>query len=99
MNLRFRATALQDIDAIYTFRARQSLELAERVEAAIFATVDWLGSHPEFGTKTDEQEVRRWPMTDLRYTIFYQLNRDENALDVLRIMAGRQVEDLRHAPR
>ncbi len=67
MNLRYRARALEDIDTIYAWRARQSIELAEKVESAIFATVDWLGAHPSFGTKTDEANVRRWPMTDLHF--------------------------------
>jgi hypothetical protein len=41
--------------------------MAEKVEAAIFAAADWLGAHPNFGSKTDEANVRRWPLTDFRY--------------------------------
>ena len=99
MNLRYRAAALEDIHTIYAWRSRQSPEVAERVEAAIFATVDWLATHPTLGTKTDEANVRRWPMTDLRYAIFYSLDQDADTLDVLRIVDGRRLRDTKHSPR
>ena len=99
MNLRYRAAALEDIDAIYAWRSRQSPEVAERIESAIFATIDWLAAHPTLGTKTDEANVRRWPMTDLRYAIFYVVDKDAAVLDVLRIMDGRRLRDLNRSPR
>ncbi len=71
MNLRYRATALEDLDAIYAWRSRQSAEVAARIEAAIFATIDWLAAHPTLGTRTDEKDVRRWSMTDLGYAPFF----------------------------
>jgi plasmid stabilization system protein ParE len=97
MSARYRARALEDIDGIYQWRARQSPELANRVEAAIFAAGDWLDEHPMLGSKTDEANVRRWPMTDFRYTIFYLVN--EQAIDVLRIMDAGRVRDLKRVPR
>ena len=36
-------------------------------------------------------KVRRWPMTDFRYTIFYVLDREAEAIDVLRIIDSKQV--------
>jgi plasmid stabilization system protein ParE len=60
---------------------------------------DRLGEHPEFGSKTDEVDVRRWPMTDFRYTIFYVIERDEHAIEVLRIMDARRVRNLKRVPR
>jgi plasmid stabilization system protein ParE len=59
MNVSYRAGALEDIHAIYQWRLRQSTDVAEKVEAAIFAAADWLGEHPKFGLKTDEANVRR----------------------------------------
>ena len=99
MKLRYRATVLEDMRAIYDWRSRQSPEVAERVEAAIFATVEWLAARPTLGTKTDEAHVRRWPMTDLRYAIFYRIDRDADTLDVLRIVDGRRLRDLSRLPR
>ena len=99
MNVNYRARALKDVHAIYQWRARQSTDVAEKVEAAIFAAADWLGEHPKFGSKTDEANVRRWPMTDFRYTIFYVIDRNAKAIDVLRIMDARRVRDLMRLPR
>jgi plasmid stabilization system protein ParE len=73
--------------------------VAEKVEAAIFAAADRLGEHPKFGSKTDEANVRRWPMIDSRYTILYVIDREAKAIDVLRIMDARRVRDLKRVPR
>ena len=99
MNVRYRARALEDVQGIYEWRARQSTEIGEKVEAAVFAAADWLGEHPEFGSKTDEANVRRWTMMDFRYTIFYVIEREAGAIEVLRIMDARRVRDLKHMPR
>jgi plasmid stabilization system protein ParE len=99
MNVNYRARALEDVRAIYQWRARQSTDVAEKVEAAIFAAADWLGEHPKFGSKTDEANVRRWPMTDFRYTMFYVIDREAKAIEVLRIIDARQVRDLKRVPR
>jgi plasmid stabilization system protein ParE len=99
MNVRYRDIALEDVQGIYDWRARQSSDIARKIEAAIFAATEWLGEHPELGTMTDEADVRRWPMTDLRYTIFYCVDREGAEVDVLRIMDARQIRDLRHVPR
>ena len=99
MSVRYRARALNDIQTISEWRARQSSEVAEKIEGAIFAAADWLGEHPKFGTKTDEVDVRRWPMTDFRYTIFYRIDRGGEAIDVLRIMDARRIQNLKRVPR
>ena len=99
MKVSYRARALEDVRMIYEWRARQSTDMAEKIEAAIFAAADWLGEHAKFGSKTDEANVRRWPMTDFRYTIFYVIDREAEVIDVLRIMAGKQVRNLKRVPR
>jgi hypothetical protein len=38
-------------------------------------------------------------MTDFRYTIFYVIDREARMIDVLRIMDGRRVRDLKRVPR
>ena len=98
MKVRYRAQALEDVQGIYEWRARQSAEFAEKVEGAVFAAADWFGEHPEFGSKTDEANVRRWPMTDFRYTIFYVIEREADTIEVLRIMDARRVRDLTRVP-
>jgi hypothetical protein len=57
MNVRYRARALEDVAAIHDWRSRQSMDIAEIIEAAIFAAADWLADHHNFGAKTDEADV------------------------------------------
>jgi hypothetical protein len=52
---------------------------------------------PEFGVATDEPGVHRWPMADLRYTIFYFIA-SEDHMDVLRVVDSRRVRDVRRVP-
>ena len=59
MKVSYRARALEDVDEIYQWRARQNTDVAEKVEAAVFAAADWLGEHPEFGTRTSESKSWR----------------------------------------
>ena len=99
MKISYRARALEDVQAIYDWRARQNSDVAEKVEAAVFAAADWLGEHPEFGAKTDEPNIRRWPMTDFHYTIFYVLERNVEAIEVLRIVDSKRVQNLKRVPR
>src|SRR5437879_1568604 len=94
MKVRFRAKALDDIASIFLFRSRRHRpEVAARVEGAIFATTKLLGRHPELGTRTDyKAEVRRWPMAEYDYTVFYLI--DKGSLDVLRVLDGKLLENL-----
>jgi plasmid stabilization system protein ParE len=99
MRVRFRAKALDDIASIYLFRSSaHGAEVAAHVEAAILATTELLGRHPELGIKTDHKaRVRRWPMTQYDYAIFYRIG--EEGLDILRVLDGNVVRDLHHVPR
>jgi Plasmid stabilization system protein len=99
MKVRYRARALEDIDDIYEWLARHSSNVAVKVEAALMAATEWLGKHPELGTMTDEANVRRWPMPEFRYTIFYRVDRHDETVDVLRVMAARRVRNLKRPPK
>ena len=94
MRVRFRAKALDDIAIIYLFRSTaHSVEVAARVEAAIFASTELLSRYPKLGSKTDHKAgVRRWPMTQYEYGIFYRVG--EQSLDILRVIGGKLVRDL-----
>ena len=99
MNVRYRTAALEDIEAIYQWVARHSTRVAAEVEAAILTAVEWLGEHPEFGALTDEASVRRWPMREYGYTIFYLVERAADRIDILRVMDGRRVRNVRRVSR
>jgi hypothetical protein len=58
-----------------------------------------LGGYPEFGTKTDLAGVRRRPMRTYDYTVFYLIDWQEGAIDVLRVIDGRRVRNLKRVPR
>jgi plasmid stabilization system protein ParE len=65
---------------------------------AIFATTELLARHPELGIKTDyAANVRRWPMTQYDYAIFYRVGKED--LDILRVLDGKLVQDLHGLPR
>jgi len=99
MNVSYRASALDDVEGIYQWVARHSTRVAAEVEAAILTAAEWLGTHPELGTRTDERDVRRWPMPEYRYTIFYLIERDDDRIDIVRVMDGRRVRNVRRVPR
>jgi plasmid stabilization system protein ParE len=99
MNVRYRARALEDIEGIYQWVARRSTRIAADVEAAIATAAEWLGAHAEIGAMTDEPNVRRWPMPEFRYTIFYLLEREHDRIDILRVLDGRRVRNVRRVPK
>jgi plasmid stabilization system protein ParE len=72
---------------------------AGRVENAVFEACDIFCRHPQFGVPTDESDVHRWPIDEFGYTIFYRVNRQEDAIEVLRVIDGRRLRDLRRVPR
>jgi len=98
MNVRYRAKALEDIAGIYDRLAAHSQEIAEKVEAAVLASADLLGERPMLGVMTDYANVRRWPMPEFRYAIFYRIS-TRDYIDVLRVIDGRRVRNLRRVPK
>ena len=97
--VRYRSRARDDIDDIYIGIAQDSSERAERTEQAIRLAGELLGRQPELGVALGHRNVRRWPMTDFRYTIFYVIDWDAEVIDVLRVIDGRRVRDLKRVPR
>lgn len=98
MKVGYRAQALEDIAGIYDRLATHSREIAEKVEAAVLAATELLGERPMLGVMTDYANVRRWPMPDFRYTIFYRISTREY-IDVLRVIDARRVRNLKRVPR
>jgi plasmid stabilization system protein ParE len=98
--MRYSMRALDDIDRIVEYRAREhSLRVAGRVKAAIRAAIDLFAANPEFRNETDHRRaMRRWPMGEYPYTIFYSGDRSLDAITIVRVIASAQVKDLRKAP-
>jgi plasmid stabilization system protein ParE len=93
MRFQYRTRAHDDIAEIYRYRSEEhSPQVAAYVAAAIRAAVEMLAAHPEFGSKTDHRVgVRRWPMTEYPYTIFYVIHSQIETIDIVRVLANARV--------
>jgi plasmid stabilization system protein ParE len=100
MRVQYRTRARDDIAEIYDYRAREhSANVAARVEGAIRRAIEMLARRPEFGSKTNHRHpVRRWPMHEYPYAIFYTVDRDLDVITILRVVASARVKDLRRLP-
>ena len=99
MMVRYRSRARDDIERICKTIVRDNPAAAEHVQHAIRATGELLGEQPWLGVATDEPHVRRWPMPEYRHTIFYLVERDDDRIDILRVMDGRRVRNVKLVPR
>lgn len=99
MSVRILPVALRDIGSIYDWLSMRSADAANRVEATIFETIDFWGEHPGSGESTNERHVHRWPMTQYPYTIFYRVRRINNFIEILRVVHGKRVRNLKRVPR
>ena len=99
MMVRYRNRAQADIDGIYDSIAERNTDRAQRVENAIRAAGELLGREPELGVATGHSEARRWPMPKYNYAAFYRIDWDEDVIDILRVIDGRRVRDLKGVPR
>ena len=99
MKERYIPRAQDDVDKIYESIAANNLNRAQRVEHAIRSAVDLLGRKPGLGVATGHEDARRWPMPEYAYAIFYRIDWDADAVDVLRVVDGRRVRNLKRVPR
>jgi plasmid stabilization system protein ParE len=98
MIVRYRSRAQEDIETIYRGIAEDNPGRAQRVEDGIRAHAEMLGREPELGVAMGHKDARRWPMPKLGYAIFYRIDWDAEVLEVLRIIAGKQIRDLKRVP-
>ena len=99
MKVRYRDRARNDIDAMYARIERDNPEFAQRVENAIKIAGELLAERPELGVATGNEDARRWPMPDQHVTIFYRINWQSDEVDILRVIDGKQVRNLKRVPR
>ena len=98
MRVRYIPRAREDIQKIYDWIAKDSPLSARKVENIIHVTGKLLARQPELGVATNSRSVRRLPISKLGYAIFYRIDWEENYVTVLRIVHGKQVQDLRRIP-
>lgn len=99
MRVRLTPAALEDIAGIHQSLIAYGEGLAARVEDAVFDALDVFKRFPQFGVATDESGVHRWPMGEFRHTIFYRISWERGVIEVLRIIDGKRIRDLKRVPR
>jgi plasmid stabilization system protein ParE len=87
---RFTPRALDDLSEIWDFIARDNVDAANRVEAAILAACGSLARHPMLGSKRSEitsLPVRFWTVT--RFPNFIVVYRPETKpLQIISVLHG-----------
>jgi toxin ParE1/3/4 len=98
MKLVYAPRALRDIDEILAYIQSRSTQGAHSVSVAIEHTIDACVLNPYIGAKTDEPNLYRYPLARYRYTIFYRVDEQRDALEVVRVVHGARVRDLGKVP-
>ena len=82
--------AVDDLDEIWNYIAKDSQDAANRVESAIFSALYSLARHPLIGSKRSELTslpVRFWPVTEFpNYIIVYRP--EARRLEVIAVLHG-----------
>jgi plasmid stabilization system protein ParE len=88
--------AVNDLDEIWNYIAGDSVDAANRVESAIFATCESLVRHPQMGATRSEitsLPVRFWAVVEFpNYIVVYRP--DVKPLQVIAVLHGRR--EIRH---
>jgi plasmid stabilization system protein ParE len=71
MKVRYTTTALEEIEAILSYVAKDNLSAALRVSVNILATIDRVANFPRSAVETDQPGVRVAPVLPYRYLIFF----------------------------
>ena len=98
MKVRYTRRAQIDIEEIFIYIENENPKAALAVEHDIRIKTQGLSDYPEIGVATDMKDVRRLPLTRYPYTIFYRVNWSDKSVDVLRVMHGARVQDLKELP-
>ena len=99
MIVRYRRRSQEDIENIFDRIAKDNPHAAVRVEDAIRAAGELLAMRPQLGVATGHKDARRWPMPEYDYAIFYRTDWDAACIEVLRVIDGRRVRNLKRVPR
>ena len=98
MRIVYAPRALRDIDEILTYIHERSPRGASTISFAIEHTIHMCALNPHAGSRTDEPNVYRWPLGKYRYSIFYRLSSDDETIEIVRVIHGARVKDLRQTP-
>jgi toxin ParE1/3/4 len=77
MRVRYTATALEEIEDILAYIAKDNSTAALRVSVAILAIIDRIAEFPRTAVATDSPGIRVVPVLPYRYLIFFSVDKDE----------------------
>lgn len=77
MNVRYRALALADLDAIFGFLDARSPSGARNVLGALAEAIDAIAENPLASPRTSDPDIRVKILGRYRYKIFYSVVGDE----------------------
>jgi len=98
MRLRFTPRAQRDLADIYDYLAEKNPAAAQRVEDHIRASLELLETWAGFGAPTDLGDVRRLPIVRYPYRAFYRVDEAAGEVQVLRVLHGARIRDLKSLP-
>lgn len=98
MKIVYAPRALRDIDEILDYIRTRSPRGAHAVSLAIEYTIQLCALNPRASARTDEPGVFRRPLGKYRYTIFYRINHDATAIEIIRVIHAARVKNLQSLP-
>jgi plasmid stabilization system protein ParE len=98
MKIVYSRRALRDIDEILAYIRKRSPRGAHKVSRAIEHKIHICALNPRGSPETDESDVYRCPLGKYRYTIFYRALASAEGIEVVRVVHGGRVRNLRKVP-
>lgn len=85
MKVRYRPTALAQIDAIFAFISDRNPAAADRVLATIKRSIDRLAEFPYSARASEVPGIRELPIVRYPYIVFYTVDDAAQEVHVLRV--------------
>lgn len=89
--IRFKHQALKQLDTLYAYISERNRHSAELVIARLHAFFVHLGTFPNLGRLTDEENVHRFPVGRTGVVVFYTF--DDREITIIRVLHSRQLKE------
>ena len=85
MRIRYRPTALAQLDAIFDYLKDRNPAAARRVIATIKHSIDLLADFPRSAKPSEIPGIREMPIVKYPYVVFYAVDDDAQEVFILRV--------------
>ncbi len=85
MKIRYRPTALAQLDAIFSYIATHHRPAAHRVMSTIKRTIDRLADFPYSARQSEVPGIRELPIVRYPYIVFYAVDDNAQEVHILRV--------------